>query len=330
MKAVFNQYRVLFRFLLTGILITGAGGIARAAVLDVNAIAEVVVEEYGRVVDRSVDEAREWMGNQDNPQLQALALIPQRYAGSDIDFEAERLFLHALNRILVAGPDAATLHFLALACESRFLMPQCIKSGMVDALIRIDPYNIATWSIVYQDRPGALLDALEQARYFDTFFPEAVNGWFQALSASTQPITDYTRTVMPVGIVLAIATPALSPLFDACGSAASTNPSSNLAQACRRIADSMSKKGRSLMAQNLGYGLAHRLAEIEQSEEIDVLEHERQAFRSRYICFSKALTGLENDPSEFSAYMERLLNYSELEAMQITAIQQGIDCSTDD
>ena len=298
----------------------------QAAAFDFGDLVRHIERAHEVVIDRSIDEAQDWMREQSDPQLQALATIPKTMLGAEDNIDAEQYLFQPMRNILDATPSQAALHFLALACSQRFLMAECIDQGLADAVEAVDPANFATWSIVYQDQPEVLLGKLEQAETFDSFRIEAIRGWYQALDVSTRPIGDFVKQVMPWMIVNANAMPAFQPLTESCKIAVETATDSNLSVACRRVSRFMRDQGGTVINRKIGYTVLAEMAKIEQSDQAEQLQREREAFNERVQCLNLANVALEFDSALQKTYTAWLLQYGEIKAMEKLADQQGIEC----
>ena len=318
---------VILKFLFLLLVMAATASSVQAAVFDFDRVVQQVQNAHEHMVERSLDEARDWMRKQPDPLLRALAVLPSKPYRENDGNDAEQFLSQPLRQILASNPSPASLHFLALACEQRLLMPQCIDAGLVDAVNDVDPVNFATWSIVYQGQPQKMLDKLEQADRFDSFQFDAIEAWYKALQVSSQPISKEFKQHYPMALVLAIATPAYGPIFEVCETAAEAGSDSDLVRGCVRVSQYLLDQSTTIMERTMGYGLRAEIAKFEQSPDADAVEQKRQAFHDLVQCQSLAHVDLEFDSELTETYLKWLFQFGEVKALEMLAQKQGIDCA---
>jgi len=317
---------VILKFLFLLLVMAATASSVQAATFDFQRLVEHVQEAHEALTDRVIDEARDWLRNQPNPTMQALGTMPAKGPGAGDDIDADQFLFEPMKRILASNPEPAALYYLALACDLRFLMAQCIDEGLAEAVDRVDPGNFAIWSIIYDQQLEAKLERLENSTEFKYFYYDASKHWDSALVASSQPIRDFDILMLNSSLLLAMPIPGFQDLVEPCKVAAETGPSSKLAEGCKRIANYLVEQGETLIDPSIGYAVLAEMAKIEQSDLAEQLQLDREAFQGYRQCLALPLYGKSEDYEFNRRFLDLSIAHGELKALEIIAEQEGVDC----
>ena len=202
----------------------------------------------------AVDQLVQSLQPSSRPRARGAALMMRREG--DVD--------DALTHMAAASHDPVMAHWALAACLAADLANRTRCAAPARRWAQLDPDNAVAWLAVMDAEPAAAPEAMQQvvlASRFDEHFGEVLREAAQAARPEWAPflrlqVLNHAFTADTKGLV------SYSPLLQHCAPAQLADPDRR--QRCEAIAELMVGRGRTLLAQKVGWVFAKRLNWPEQ------------------------------------------------------------------
>ncbi|MDZ7790584.1 MAG: hypothetical protein U5L08_08860 [Xanthomonadales bacterium] len=279
----------------------------------------------------SYTEVARWMIEQPDTEMRAAGLAVLAETGdSGSAIELDR-FISEVESLLEDEPTGAAVFMVAQGCHQLDLIDECSRMGVPEAIDRLDGGNPMAAGLFHEPGSPEYRQVLITAESIDDHYPEAVSAWFEAFVArDPEGMEEGTELLMATSVALAYALPAIQNVVQSCKSAIGSDD--ELDGACQRLGQQMRESGRTMLLQNIGYGIARARAErVGNKALVERIRSEKEAMTHPAACLSQSATELlGTDLAAQRRFLAEMRARGEIQAFEMLVDQYGSSCDADE